>query len=78
MSCPIKVNSTTIEPTVHTSCYCVLDLLCVTTRDGGKTARSFVQFLRQITTATCWVAIPCRPLLVISIQLQSEDKPINV
>ena len=30
MSCPIKVNSNTIELTVHTSCYCVSDLLCVT------------------------------------------------
>ena len=78
MSFPIKVNSTTIEPTVHTSRYCILDLLCVTTRNGGKTAWSFVQFLRQITTANCWVAMPCRSLLVISIQLQSEDKPINV
>ena len=29
MLCPIKVNSKTIELTVHTSCYCVLDLLCV-------------------------------------------------
>ena len=29
MLCPIKVNGNTIEPTVHTSCYCVLDLLCV-------------------------------------------------
>ena len=29
MSCPIKVNSITIELTVHTSCYCVLDFLCV-------------------------------------------------
>ena len=29
MSCPIKGNSNTIELTVHTSCYCVLDLLCV-------------------------------------------------
>ena len=29
MSCPIKVNSYTIELTVHTSCYCVLDLLCI-------------------------------------------------
>ena len=29
-SCPIKVNSNTIELAVHTSCYCVLDLLCVT------------------------------------------------
>ena len=30
MLCPIKVNSNTIELTAHTSCYCVLDLLCVT------------------------------------------------
>ena len=30
MSCPIKVNNNTIELTEHTSCYCVLDLLCVT------------------------------------------------
>ena len=29
MLCPIKVNSNTIELTVQTSCYCVLDLLCV-------------------------------------------------
>ena len=29
MLCTIKVNSNTIELTVHTSCYCVLDLLCV-------------------------------------------------
>ena len=27
--CPIKVNSNTIEITGHTSCYCILDLLCV-------------------------------------------------
>ena len=26
---PIKVNSNTIEPIMHTSCYCVLDLHCV-------------------------------------------------
>ena len=25
----IKVNSNTIELTEHTSCYCILDLLCV-------------------------------------------------
>ena len=31
MSCPIQVNSNTIELTVHDSCYCALDLkLCVT------------------------------------------------
>ena len=29
MSCPIKSNSDTIELTMHTTCYCVLDLLCV-------------------------------------------------
>ena len=29
MWCPIKVNSNTIELTVHTSGYCVQDLLCV-------------------------------------------------
>ena len=29
MLCPIEVNSNTIELTVHTSCYCILDLLCV-------------------------------------------------
>ena len=28
--CFIKFNSNTIELIVHTSCYCVLDLLCVT------------------------------------------------
>ena len=28
MSCPIKVKGNTIELTMHTSCYCVLDLLC--------------------------------------------------
>ena len=26
---PFRVNSNTIELTLHTSCYCVLDLLCV-------------------------------------------------
>ena len=26
MSCPSKVNSNTIELTVHTPCYCILDL----------------------------------------------------
>ena len=29
MSCPIKVNSNTIELIVHTSCHCVSSLLCV-------------------------------------------------
>ena len=30
MFCPIKVNSNTIELAVHTSCCCILDLLCAT------------------------------------------------
>ena len=30
MSRPLKVNSNTIELTVHTSCYSILNLLCVT------------------------------------------------
>ena len=28
--CPVKINNNTIELTVHTFCYWVLDLLCVT------------------------------------------------
>ena len=28
MSCPIKVNSNTIELIMHNSCHCVLDLRC--------------------------------------------------
>ena len=34
MSCPIKVNTNTIELIVQTSCYCVLYLLCVTWSSG--------------------------------------------
>ena len=30
MLCPMKVNSNIIKLTVRNSCYCVLDLLCVT------------------------------------------------
>ena len=36
MLCPIKVNSNTIELRVHTSCYCVLDLLCDVFVTGQK------------------------------------------
>ena len=31
MSCPIIFNSNTMELTMHTSCYWVLDLLCAST-----------------------------------------------
>ena len=39
MLCPIKVKSNRIELTVHTSCYCVLDLLCVMMLGGLNTIR---------------------------------------
>ena len=39
MSCPIKEDSNKIELTVHTSCYCVSNLLCVTI---SKTNQKFV------------------------------------
>ena len=35
-SCPIKVKSNTIEITVHTSCYCILDSLCVIMQNEAK------------------------------------------
>ena len=34
MLCPIKLNSNTIELTVHASCYWVLDLLCITVSEN--------------------------------------------
>ena len=34
LSCIIKVNCNTIELTVHTSCYCVLELLCINVKNG--------------------------------------------
>ena len=37
MSCPIKVNSSTIELTVHTSCYYIKDLLCVAIKNSDLT-----------------------------------------
>ena len=37
MWCPIKVNSNTIELlTVHTSCYWILDILCVISIFGSQ------------------------------------------
>ena len=43
MLCPIKVNSNTIELAVHTSCYCILDLLCATMIN-----RAFTNYLCHI------------------------------
>ena len=37
MSYPIKNNSNTIELTLHTSCYFVLDLLCVSIKESKRT-----------------------------------------
>ena len=36
MSCPIKVNNNTIELTLQTSCYCIVDLLCVIQKQESK------------------------------------------
>ena len=47
--CPIKVNRNTIELTVHTSCYCVLDLLCVSLQRPG---RSYNQLLPEMQART--------------------------
>ena len=50
MSCPIKSNSNTIELTVHTSCYCVLDLLCVSTcrcSHNSEEKENTLKILRQ-------------------------------
>ena len=41
MSCPIEINSNTIELTMHTFCYLVLDLLCVITKAEAKTTRAY-------------------------------------
>ena len=40
--CPFKVNSITIELTVHTSCYCILDLLCVNSKHVETFYRNLV------------------------------------
>ena len=48
MSCPIQVNSSKIELTVDTSCYCVLDLLCVKwDNDKERKKRVYRQGERQ-------------------------------
>ena len=53
MSCPMKVNNNTIEITAHTSCYCILDLLCISmkklgeTGDAEQTAKLFSDLMKQ-------------------------------
>ena len=51
MSCPIKVNSNTIELTVHTSCYCVLDLLC--SKTGWSDIKVAKFFVNEIVGISC-------------------------
>ena len=51
MLCPTILNSNTIELTVHTSCYWVLDLLCVTCVCwilDSKTSILICGFLQQL------------------------------
>ena len=38
VSCPIIDNTNTIELTLHTSCYYVLNLLCITKRNKAALA----------------------------------------
>ena len=47
MSCPIKLNSNTIELTVHPPCFCILDLLCVMSNAQQLT-------FEYLTTAFQW------------------------
>ena len=51
MSCPIKVNSNTIELTVHTSCYCILNLICVGSSNLSS-RRGTRQGMRHVTYKT--------------------------
>ena len=47
MSCPIKVNSDTIELTVHTSCCCVEDLLYVKSNEIKATKKALPKSLMK-------------------------------
>ena len=53
MLCPIKSNSNTIELTVHTSSYCVLDLLCKASfsfAETNTTNQATLTLLRNVTS----------------------------
>ena len=70
MSCPIKVNSNTIELTVHTSCYCVLDLLCVRHLNTFYVAFYLINFSDLSSSVVyfdqlflCWVIVYSDQLL---------------
>ena len=52
--CPIKVNSNTIEVTMHTSCYCVSDLLYVTSYLTHKNVKNN-QLLKTIYLVSLYV-----------------------
>ena len=51
MLCPVKVNSNTMKFTVHTSCYSILDLLCVNVpkwMDGWKDVKTVLRIELRI------------------------------
>ena len=52
MLCPIKTNSNTIEHSVHTSCFQVLDLLCVNKDIIFSLAKDF--FTRKVAFVNCF------------------------
>ena len=69
MLCPIKVNSNTIELTVHTSYYCVLNLLCVTFLINIQVCLNKFQFVnicfssKLLYQTWLWIEIYSRALL---------------
>ena len=64
MLCPIKVNSNTIELTVHSSCYCVFHLLCVSSAvlNAASTLRLPSYILWRI-----------EPWLIFTIPIDQKD-----
>ena len=64
MLCLIKVNSNTIELRVHSSCYWVLDLLCVILLD-----RYFTMIVK-VTLGICFIEL----LPTISIKCNHQVK----
>ena len=81
MLCPIKVNSNTIKPTVHTSCYCVLDLLCVTIaghKINPKTIKLNLKKSQQHkeTKSICWCI--AKTLFYKECALSSDERIIKL
>ena len=68
MSCPIKVNSKTIELTVHTFCNCVLDLGCVFWIKCNLTDSIFHHILVLKTLEVGDLYLACTNLCKVALQ----------